>query len=57
MTNSDYKLYLDKYWYPNLSVMSNHQTGKATRLEYENYEFKVGLKSKQFTKNSLKRAK
>ena len=29
MTNSDYKLYLDKFWYPSLSVMSNHQTGKG----------------------------
>jgi len=57
LTNSEYKLYLDKFWYPSLSEMKNHQTGKATRLVYENYEFKVGLKSKEFTKNSLKRAK
>lgn len=57
LKNSEFKLYLDKYWYPSLSEMTNHQTGKATRLVYEDYSFKVGLKSKQFTKNSLKRAK
>ena len=57
LTNKNYKKYLDKYWYPSLSEMTNHQTGKATRLAYENYEFRVGLKAKALTKNSLKRAK
>lgn len=57
LENKDYKLYLDKFWRPALSVMQNHQTGKGTRLEYKGYEFKVGLNDKEFTKNSLKRAK
>lgn len=57
LENKDYKLYLEKFWRPALSVMHNHQTGKATRLEYKGYEFKVGLNDKEFTKNSLKRAK
>lgn len=57
LNNKDYKQYLGKFWRPSLSEMTNHQTGKATRLVYEDYEFKVGLKSKEFTKNSLKRAK
>lgn len=57
LENKDYKLYLEKFWRPALSVMVNHQTGKATRLEYKGYEFKVGLNDKEFTKNSLKRAK
>ena len=57
LENKDYKLYLDKFWRPALSVMQNHQTGKSTRLEYKGYEFKVGLDEKEFTKNSLKRAK
>lgn len=57
MINSDYNQYLGKFWYPNLSEMKNHQTGKLTRLVYGNYEFRVGLKEKEFTKNSLKRAK
>jgi outer membrane lipoprotein-sorting protein len=57
LENSAYQQYLSKYWYPGLSKMTNHQTGKVTRLEYENYEFKVGLQDNEFTKNSLKRAK
>ncbi|MFY0642225.1 MAG: outer membrane lipoprotein-sorting protein [Bermanella sp.] len=57
LENKDYKLYLEKFWRPALSVMQNHQTGKATRLEYKGYEFQVGLNKKEFTKNSLKRAK
>jgi outer membrane lipoprotein-sorting protein len=57
MENKGYKQYLGQYWYPDVSTMTNHQTGKLTRLEYGNYEFKVGLKAKQFSKNSLKRAK
>ena len=57
LENKDYTLYLDKFWRPSLSVMQNHQTGKGTRLEYKGYEFKVGLKKREFTKNSLKRAK
>ncbi len=57
LMNKDYKQYLGKYWRPGLSEMSNHQTGKSTQLIYENYSFQVGLKAKEFTKNSLKRAK
>lgn len=57
LENKDYKQYLEKFWRPSLSYMKNHQTGKATRLEYKDYEFKVGVNEKDFTKNSLKRAK
>jgi outer membrane lipoprotein-sorting protein len=57
LVNEDYKQYLGKYWRPNLMSMTNHQTGKSTRLVYEDYSFNVGLKVKEFTKNSLKRAR
>jgi len=57
LENKGYKQYLNKFWRPDESYMKNHQTGKATRLVYKNYEFKVGLNDKEFTKNSLKRAK
>jgi len=57
LLNKDFKQYLGKYWRPALSEMENHQTGKSTRLIYEDYSFQVGLKGKEFTKNSLKRAK
>ncbi len=57
LESSDFSQYLDKYWRPNLMQMVNHQTGKSTDLLLSNYEFQVGLKDSDFTKNSLKRAK
>jgi len=57
LVSQDYKQYLGKFWRPSLMVMTNHQTGKSTRLVYEDYAFNVGLKVKSFTKNSLKRAR
>lgn len=57
LENKQYQEYLGQYWRPDVSYMKNHQTGKATRLEYKGYEFKVGVDEKDFTKNSLKRAK
>jgi len=57
LENKDFKQYLGKYWRPSISVMTNHQTDKATRLEYASYEFKLGLDERAFTKNSLKRAR
>lgn len=56
LDNKDFKQYLNKFWRPAVSFMKNHQTGKATRLEFQNYEFKAGLDEKDFTKNSLTRA-
>jgi outer membrane lipoprotein-sorting protein len=52
-----YKLYLDKYWRANELYMENHQSGKSTRLVYENYRFGNGFKDSNFTKTSLKRAR
>ena len=52
-----YKKYLDKYWRANELNMVNHQSGKSTRLIYDSYEFGVGLKESDFTKQSLKRAR
>jgi len=57
LESQEYKQYLGKFWRPGLMVMTNHQTGKSTRLVYEDYAFNVGLKEKEFTKNSLKRAR
>lgn len=56
-TFSGYKQYLDKYWYPDEMHMENHQTGKKTTLFWSNYKFRVGFKSRDFNKNSLKRAR
>ena len=54
---SGYKKYLDKFWRADQLSMENHQTGKSTLLKWNDYQFKTGLKVKDFTRNSLKRAK
>ncbi len=53
----DYKQYLDKYWRADEQHMVNHQSGKSTELQWSNYQFKIGLKSGDFNRNSLKRAR
>ena len=57
LETSDWHLYNDTFWRSHKSVMTNHQTGKVTRLDFSNYKFSVGLKSADFTKNSLKRVR
>lgn len=57
LTYSGYKQYLDKFWRANELHMDNHQNGKSTTLSWSNYQFKTGLNDKNFTRNSLKRAK
>ncbi|MBT4106017.1 MAG: outer membrane lipoprotein-sorting protein [Nitrospina sp.] len=57
LTQSNFKQYLDKYWYPGTMHMENHQTGKSTLLTWSDYKFRTGLSDKNFNKNSLKRAR
>ncbi len=57
LTFKGYHQYLDKYWRPDEMNMVNHQNGKSTRLIWSNYKFHVGLKARDFSKNSLKRAR
>jgi outer membrane lipoprotein-sorting protein len=52
-TPSGYKKYLDKYWRPDKMNMVNHQTGKSTELQWNNYKFKTGLKEADFTRTRL----
>ncbi len=54
---SGYKQYLDQYWRPEMMYMVNQQNGKDTLLVWNDYKFRVGLKDKDFSKNSLKRAR
>ncbi len=56
MTLDNYKKYQDKFWRPNIMLMSNHINGKATELKWLEQQFNLGLDEKQFTKNALKRA-
>jgi outer membrane lipoprotein-sorting protein len=57
LTHSGYRQYLDKYWRADEMFMENHQTGKSTRLIWENYEFKTGQTDRDFNRSSLKRAR
>lgn len=57
LTITGYNQYLGKYWRANAWEMINHQTGKATVLNFKDYQFNNGFKNKDFNKNSLSRAK
>lgn len=57
LTFRDYQRYLDRYWRADKMLMVNHQNGKSTELVFSDYRFRVGLKDRDFNKNSLKRAK
>jgi len=37
--------------------MENHQTGKSTLLEWNDYQIKTGLSERDFRSQSLKRIK
>jgi outer membrane lipoprotein-sorting protein len=52
---TDYNQYLDQYWQAHDMHMENHQTGKNTSLLQSNYQYRTGLKDRDFDKNSLKR--
>lgn len=56
-TATEFKEYLDQYWRPHKMNMINHQNGKSTELIWSNFKFQKGLKDKDFSKNSLKRAR
>lgn len=55
-TFSNYKQYLNKYWRAHETEMVNHQTGKSTKLIWDDYQFQMGLTDNDFEKNVLKRA-
>ena len=57
LTYSGYQQYLNKFWRADNMHMVNHQTGKSTLLSWQNYKFDTGLTEKDFSRNSLKRAK
>ncbi len=57
LTIRGYEKHLDKYWRASAMNMVNHQNGKSTRLIWSNYKFRVGLKDRDFSKNSLKRVR
>ncbi|MEN8131749.1 MAG: outer membrane lipoprotein-sorting protein [Pseudomonadota bacterium] len=54
---SNYQQYLDKYWRADKQFMQNHQTGKTTQLVFNEWQFRVGLGTRDFDRNSLKRSR
>ena len=57
LTFDSYKKYEDKFWRADTFRMINHQTGKETELQYENWVFGTGLSEKDFNKSMLKKIK
>ncbi len=55
LESSGYQQYLGQYWRPDSMNMVNHQTGKSTLLEWENYQFQTGLTEGDFRSQTLKR--
>lgn len=53
----EYDSYLDGIWRPRDLEMVNHETGKKTKLVWENYDFKTGLTKNDFSTASLERAR
>jgi len=57
LTAGDYHQYRGKFWRAHKMEMINHQNGKSTQLIWSNFRFGVGLKARDFNRNSLKRAR
>jgi outer membrane lipoprotein-sorting protein len=52
-----YNKYNDKFWRADVFEMQNHQTGKKTILNFDDWEFQTGLSAKDFNKKSLKKVR
>jgi Outer membrane lipoprotein-sorting protein len=57
LTFANYRQYLGKYWRALRLVMVNHQTGKSTALEWQEYTFRTGLGAGDFRRNALRRTR
>ncbi len=57
LTYEGYQQYLGQYWRADVMRMVNQQNGKSTVLTFSDYEFRVGLTSRDFDQNSLRRAR
>jgi len=55
MTLDGYRQYLQQYWRADEMHMTNHQSGNSTLLKFSNYQFRVGLKDRDFNRAALKR--
>lgn len=51
----DYHQYLDRYWRAHEMHMENHQTGKSTTLNWDNFKFRTDLTERDFDQSALNR--
>ncbi len=51
----NFKEYPGHIWRAHVFNMDNHQSGKSTQLNYSEYQFKTGMKERDFVKKSLSR--
>ncbi|MCK4739656.1 MAG: outer membrane lipoprotein-sorting protein, partial [Deltaproteobacteria bacterium] len=57
LTFKGYEKYVNKFWRADEMEMTNHRTGKSTKILWKEYKFNTGLTDKDFRRNALKRAK
>lgn len=57
MKLTDYKKYLERFWYPGRYDVVNHKTGRSTTLLMKNYKFRNGYTARDFDQSSLERAR
>jgi hypothetical protein len=53
MISSDFRRYKDRYWRAHNVVMSNHQTGKSTVMEWSKYDFDTPVRAVELESYSL----
>ena len=56
LTYANYEVHLEKHWRAGEMNVVNHQTGKKTKLIFEDYQFGLNLTDNDFSQNSLRRA-
>lgn len=53
MVSTDFRKYKDRYWRSHNMVMSNHQTGKSTVMEWAKYDFDLPVRAVELEPFSL----
>ena len=55
LSTEGWNQYEGQFWRPDSMSMVNHQTGKSTLFEWNNFRFKSGFNERDFDKGALKR--
>ncbi|MFK7915455.1 MAG: outer membrane lipoprotein-sorting protein [Pseudomonadales bacterium] len=58
LVSSEFQLYQERFWRASRMLMTNHQTGKSTELNWRDFHFSTGLSAERdFSTNALQRAR